>query len=75
MTEDFEPITTSLDDLPDAGPVQGKSNKTVAIIVAVLLVLCCCCVGVVLLFYFVLGDMILQALDIQVWLPALQALV
>ncbi len=75
MAEEFEPITTSLDDLPDAGPVTGKSNKTVAIIVAVLLVLCCCCIGVVLLFYFVLGDMILEALDIQVWLPVLQTLV
>jgi len=75
MSDDFEPFTTTLDDLPDAGPVKGKTNKTVAIIVAILVVLCCLCIGVLLLFYFVLGDMILDALGIQVWLPALQALI
>jgi len=36
MSDDFEPFTTTLDDLPDAGPVKGKTNKTVAIIVAIL---------------------------------------
>lgn len=46
---------------PSAQP--PKSNRTWLIVLIVLLVLCCCCVVFLLLMYFVLGDMILEAIE------------
>ena len=61
MTEEFG-ASTPLEE-------PKKNNKTIIIIVVVLLVLCCCCVAVAALLYFVLGDAIMQALNMTA-LPA-----
>jgi hypothetical protein len=45
-------------------PPQKKGPSWILIVVIVLLVLCCCCVATTLLFYFVLGDMLTNALGI-----------
>lgn len=48
-------------------PIEEQSSNTkkiILIVVAVVLGLCCCFLVFGLLLYFVLGDMILEALDI-----------
>ncbi len=71
MVDDYGNPVQSMDDVLEAAPQKNNSKNIILIVVAVLVVLCCCCVGVGLLFYYVLGDMLLEALDIQVWLPLL----
>ena len=73
--EDYEAPVQPMDEYQEAAPQKNNSRNVVLIVVAVLVVLCCCCVGVGLLFYYVLGDMLLEALDIQVWAPAFMSLV
>lgn len=45
-------------------PEPKKKSNVLLIVVIVLAVLCVCCVGGGLLFYFVLGDMIMEALGV-----------
>jgi hypothetical protein len=71
MVDEYGTPVQPLDDHLEAAPQKNNSRNTILIVVAVLVVLCCCCVGVGLLFYYVLGDMLLEALDIQVWAPSL----
>ncbi len=71
MANEYGTPVQPIDDHLDAAPQKNKSKNTILIVVIVLVVLCCCCVGGALLFYYVLGDKILQALDIQVWAPVL----
>lgn len=74
MVDNYGTPVQSMDDAFEAAPQKSNSKNIILIVVAVLVVLCCCCVGVGLLFYYVLGDMLLEALDIQVWLPVLMNL-
>ncbi len=67
-----EPYSPYAPPEPAYPPPTPKSNapRVALIVVVVLLLLCCCCVVMGLLFYFVLGDMITDALDItQLLLP------
>ncbi|HSQ27514.1 MAG TPA: hypothetical protein VLM80_10365 [Anaerolineales bacterium] len=73
--EDYRAPVQPMDEYQEAAPQKNNSRNVVLIVVAVLVVLCCCCVGVGLLFYYVLGDVLLEALDIQVWAPAFMSLV
>lgn len=61
--EPIQPYAT-----PESAP-QKKNNKTLIIVLVVVLVLCCCCVILVPLMYFVLGDPIMEALDMGSLLP------
>lgn len=55
---------------PYLQPPQKKGPSWVLIVVIVLIVLCCCCVLFALLFYFVLGDILTDALGItQLFAP------
>ena len=54
---------------PESAP-QKANNKTLIIVLVVVLVLCCCCVIFGLLMYFVLGDPIMEALDMGALIPA-----
>lgn len=69
--EDYGTPVQPLDEKLETPPQKSNSKNIILIIVAILVILMCCCVGVALLFYYVLGDMLLEALDIQVWLPTL----
>lgn len=73
--EDYGAPVQPIDEYQGAAPQKNSSRNVVLIVVAVLVVLCCCCVGVGLLFYYVLGDMLLETLDIQVWAPAFMTLI
>ncbi len=75
MVDEYGTPVQPMDDHLEAAPQKSNSKNVVLIVVAVLVVLCCCCVGAGLLFYYVLGDMLLEALDIEVWAPALMAYV
>lgn len=75
MVDDYGAPVQPMDEPLGAAPQKSNSKNIVLIVVAVLVVLCCCCVGVGLLFYYVLGDMLLETLDIQVLAPALMSLV
>ena len=75
MVEDYGTPVPPVDEYQEAVPQKNNTRNIVLIVLAVLVVLCCCCVGVGTLFYYVLGDVILEALDVQVMAPALLSLI
>ncbi len=75
MVEDYGTPVPPVDEYHEAVPQKNNNKNIVLIIVAVLVVLCCCCVGVASLFYFVLGDVILEAIEVQLITPALLSLI
>lgn len=75
MVDEYGNPVQPMDDNLEAAPQKSNSKNVVLIVVAVLVVLCCCCVGAAVVSYYFLGDMVLEALDIEVWAPALMAFV
>ncbi len=59
----YEPVDQPYDPYA-APPKKDNKNRIILVIVIVLVVLCCCCVVGGLLMYFVIGDMITDALGI-----------
>ena len=49
---------------------EKKSNTSLIIAIVVVVLLCCCCFIMIPLFYFVLGDMLMEALGLT-WMPYL----
>jgi hypothetical protein len=63
MDQDYQSYSeTGVEELPPAP--QKKGPNIIMIVVVVLLLLCCCSIVFLALFYFVLGDMITDALGI-----------
>ena len=71
MAQDFQSYQTLPDYNPPPEP-KRNTNRTIMIIIGVLLLLCCCCIVFALLMYFVLGDLLTDALGItQILVPLL----
>jgi hypothetical protein len=52
-------------------PQQNTTSRTILIVVGVLLLLCCCCIVFGLLMYYVLGDILTDAMGLTQLLPPL----
>lgn len=65
MTDDYVAPTEEYGTpIPPIEEPKSRGSRIWIIIVVVLLVLCCCCIGISALFYFVLGDPLMEALNV-----------
>ncbi len=58
------PSTETIDYTGVGQPKRSNAPAVILIVVVVLLLLCCCCIVFPLLMYFVLGDVITDAMGI-----------
>ena len=74
MTDEYVEATPTEDygtPIPPIEEEKGGGSKIWIILIVVLLVLCCCCVVVAALMYFVVGDIILETLELYTLAPML----